>query len=106
MYLLYYNKQCSDCVKQAETTKSLDWFKRFEFSTEISPVGELSPGKIVVVDKEKGKMFTGGYATRKICLNIPVYFIVGLLLFLPPVFKAMNKNKAGCNGESCEIKKV
>ncbi len=102
MYTLFYNKDCSDCAKQAAMTSKLDWLNRIEISTEIPPTGELEKGEIVLVSNS-GQAFTRGYATRKICLNVPIYFLVGLALYFPPLLKLASKGKAGCNGDSCEI---
>ena len=102
MYTLYYNRACDDCARQAALTAKLDWFKRIAISTEIPPTGELEPGEIVLISSQ-GKAFTRGYATRTICLNVPVYFILGLMLYFPPFLKAASKGKAGCNGDTCEI---
>ena len=48
MYMLYYNKNCKDCEKQADNTNSLDWLRRFEISTSTPPTGELKLGEIAV----------------------------------------------------------
>jgi len=74
MYTLYYHKDCPECAKQTATTSKLDWFNRIDLSTEIPPTGELEKGEIVLISKG-GFAFTRGYATRKICLNIPLYFV-------------------------------
>ena len=102
MYTLYYNKECSDCEQRASVTSKLDWLGRFEISTETPPTGELEKGEVVVIS-DKSKVYTEGYAQRVICLNIPVFFIFGLILLLPPIVKAASKGKAGCNGDSCDV---
>lgn len=102
MYTLFYNEECLDCAKQAASTSRLDWLGRISVSTDIPPTGSLEKGEIVLIS-ESGNVFTRGYATRAICLNIPAYFIIGLLLYFPPFLKIASKGKAGCNGDSCEI---
>ncbi len=102
MYTLFYNKDCNDCARQAATTSRFDWLNRINVSTAIPPTGELEKGEIILISDD-GKAYTRGYATRRICLNVPAYFIFGLLLYLPPVLKAASKGKAGCNGDFCEI---
>ena len=102
MYTLYYNKDCKECEGQSVLTAKLDWLNRVHLSTETPPTGELEQGEIVVISKD-GKIYTEGYALRIICLNVPLFYIFGLLLFLPPILKAASKGKAGCNGASCEI---
>ena len=101
--VLYYNQNCPDCVRQAKRTAQMDWFRRVDLSTEDSPLGETPVGEIVVVDRKSSKVFTGVYATRKLCLQVPVYFLYGLLLFLPPVRNKVDGEKPGCNGDACEI---
>ena len=102
MYTLFYHKDCGDCARQASTTSKFDWFNRISMSTDIPPTGELEKGEIVLISNE-GKAYTRGYATRRICLNVPVFFIYGIFLFIPPILRAASKGKAGCNGDSCEI---
>ncbi len=102
MYTLFYHKDCDDCARQAEMTSKLDWFNRIKVSVEQPPTGVLEKGEIVLISN-KGQAYTRGYATRKICLNVPMYFIYGLLLYLPLVLKAASKGKAGCNGDSCDV---
>ena len=81
----------------------MDWFGRIELSTDDSPLGEVPIGKIVVVDKQQNKVFTGIYATRKVCLQVPVFFLFGLLLYLPAIQKIMGNAGQECNGDACEI---
>jgi len=102
MYTLYYNKDCPDCARQAAQTSKLDWPDRIKVSTEVPPTGELEKGDIVVIS-DGGKIYSSGYATRVICLNIPNYFLLGVLLYLPPLLRRISKGKAGCNGDSCEV---
>ena len=83
-------------------TSKHDWLNRIKISTDIPPTGELEKGEIVLISSS-GQAFTHGYALRKICLNIPLYFLVGLALFVPPLLKIASKGKSGCNGDSCEI---
>ena len=101
-YTLFYNGECDDCARQAATTSTLDWLNRIGVSTATPPTGELEKGDIVLIS-EDGRAYTSGYATRQICLNIPVYFLLGVLLYLPPLLALASKGKAGCNGDSCDI---
>ena len=99
---LHYNPACPDCVRQAEQTARLDWLGRIEPSTERSPLGEVPVGEIVVFDRRRSTVFTGVYATRKVCLQVPLYFPYGLLLYVPFIRRAAARGKPGCNGEVCE----
>ena len=100
---LFYNPRCSDCVRQANLTVRMDWLGRVELRTDDSPLGAVPVGEIVVVDKQSSRAFTGVYATRKVCLQVPLFFLYGLALYLPPVRALFGRDKQGCNGDACEI---
>ena len=100
---LYYNATCPDCVRQAKLTARMDWLGLVELRTDDSPLGEVPVGEIVVVEKESSRAFTGVYATRKVCLQVPLLFPYGLALYLPPVRALFGRGKQGCNGDACEI---
>ncbi len=100
---LFYNARCPDCVRQAKLTASMDWLGRVELRTDDSPLGEVPVGEIVVVERESARAFTGVYAIRKACLQVPIFFLYGLALYLPPVRILFGKGKQGCNGDACEI---
>ena len=100
---LYYNPRCPDCVRQANLTARMDWLGRVELRTDDSPLGAVPVGEIVVVEKESNRAFTGVYATRKVCLQVPLFFLYGFALYLPPVRALFGREKQGCNGDACEI---
>ena len=100
---LFYNPRCPDCVRQARITGRMDWLHRIELRTDDSPLGKVPVGEIVVVEKESARAFTGVYATRKVCLQVPLLFLYGLALYLPPIRILLGKGKQGCNGDACEI---
>ncbi len=100
---LYYNANCSDCVRQAARTGRLDWLDRVELRTDESPLGVVPIGEIVVIETKNNRIFTGVFATRKVCLQIPLLLPYGLVLFLPPILKFAGRKKTGCNGDACEF---
>ena len=100
---LFYNPRCPDCVRQASLTARMDWLGRGELRTDDSPLGAVPVGEIVVVEKQSSRAFTGVYATRKVCLQVPLFFLYGLALYLPPVRALFGRDKHGCNGDACEI---
>ena len=100
---LFYNPRCPDCVRQAKLTARMDWLGRVELRTNDSPLGAVPVGEIVVVEKESSRAFTGVYATRKVCLQVPLFFPWGLALYLPPVRVLFGRGKQGCNGDACQI---
>ena len=100
---LHYNASCQDCARQASLTNKLDWLKRVAVATEDSPIGPVPAGEIVVVDNSTDKIYTGVYATRIVCMQVPLYFLLGLLLYIPPIRLLVGRKKQGCNGDACEI---
>ena len=100
---LFYNARCPDCVCQAKLTARMDWLGRVELRTDDSPLGEVPVGEIVVVERESARAFTGVYAIRKVCLQVPIFFLYGLAPYLPPIRALFAKGKPGCNGDACEI---
>ncbi|MXX03564.1 MAG: hypothetical protein F4X08_04195 [Gemmatimonadetes bacterium] len=100
---LYFNEHCPDCARKAARTDRMDWLDRVELRTDRSPIGEVPAGEIVVVENRTDRTFTGIYAARKVCLQVPLLVPFGLLLYLPPVLKIAGRRKMGCNGDACEI---
>ena len=100
---LHYNPSCPDCVRQAERTARLDWLRAIDLRTDPSPLGEVPVGRIVVVDEQNHRVFSGVYATRQVCLRIPLFFPYGLLLYIAPIRNRVGKSQPGCNGEACEV---
>ena len=100
---LHYNPACPVCVRKAKRTARLDWLRAIELRTDRSPLGEVPVGEIVVVDEQRRRVFTGVYATRMVCLKIPLLFLYALLLYLPPIRNRIGGAEPGCNGDECEV---
>lgn len=100
---LFYHPTCADCAKKANITKRLDWLGRVDLSTETPPTGALEIGDIAVYDYQSQQYFTGIYAVRKVSMQVPAYYIYGLLLYIPFIRNLAGKNKVGCNGTYCEV---
>ena len=100
---LHYNPSCPKCVRQAKRTARLDWLRAIELRTDRSPLGEVPVDEIVVVDEQRRRVFIGVYATRMVCLRVPLLFLYGLLLYLPPIRKRVGGAKPGCNGDECAV---
>ena len=100
-YTLHFNVGCPDCVKLARWNARLDWLNRFERSTNPSPNGMPEVGDFHVVDTRTNVIFSGAYATKVVCLNIPLYWPMAALLSIPFVFQRIEQSKPGCNGNTC-----
>lgn len=102
-YTLHYNSLCQDCVRMGVWNKRLDWLVRFQRTSEPSPMGMPEIGDIHVVDHRTATIYSGAYATERVCRNIPAYWPMALLMLLPFVFNKFASRKPGCNGNSCTI---
>jgi hypothetical protein len=100
---VYRNKDCAKCEKWARMHKVFDWLNRVEASTEVPPCGPLEMGEIVVEDLQTGEIFHGVEGIRKIFRQIPVYFILLPLLYIPAMARYVDKEVRGCSGESCRV---
>ena len=105
---LHYNSFCDDCARKARQTAKLDWLNRIKISTEDSPIGKVPRGQIVVVENATQKVYTGIYATRMICMQVPAYLLYGLALSIPPIRNIADKGNPdngnqGCNGDACQV---
>ncbi len=98
---LYYNPKCPNCVRQAKRTAQLDWLKRIELVAGESPLGEVPIGEIVVVDKRSKAIFTGIEATRKTCMQVPLFVFYGLLLYIPGIRMIAGGGKQQCEDDAC-----
>lgn len=103
---LHSSVACPNCVRKARRTARFDWFGRVELLTRGSPTGTVSAGEIVVVDRRRGQLLTGIYATRKVCLHVPAFLVFGLLPQVPFVWKAVDRHGAGCRGRVCTLPAV
>ena len=98
---LFYNAECPDCARQGRRTARLDWLRRVRISTDDSPIGPVPRGEIVVVH-DAGKVFTGVYATRAVCMQVPAYLLYGLALHIPLIRWIAGRGNPGCNGDACK----
>ena len=100
---LHYNARCPKCRRQAMRTFRLDWLGNVELRPDPSPLGETPVGEIIVVEDVSRRVFSGVYAIRRLCLGVPLYWIYGLLLYIPPIRWLVDRSKTGRNGEVCEV---
>lgn len=100
---IYRNPDCAKCARYARTHERLDWLGRIENSTATPPTGPLAMGEVVVEDLATGHISRGAEGLELICRNIPAYAPLRLLLKLPAIRRAADKEMAGCSGESCEL---
>jgi hypothetical protein len=94
---LHYNAHCAASTRLAQRAKKLDWFDRVELSTATPRVGDpVPPGQIVTEDFRCGCFDRGVYAVRHLCMQIPAFFVFGLLLYLPAVRRWLARKQIAC----------
>ena len=100
---IYRNPNCAKCARYARMHERLDWLHRIENSTATPTSGPLSMGEVVVEDLATGELLHGAAALAAICRQIPAYAPMRLLLKIPAVRRAADKEMAGCADSSCGL---
>jgi hypothetical protein len=99
---LYRNADCAKCARLARIHHRLDWFNRFEDTTEVPPTGPLKIGEIAVQDLRSGETLKGVECFKLLSKHIPAYWPNLLLLYLPPFHRYVEREVGGCDGDACE----
>ena len=99
---IYRNPDCPKCARYARLHERLDWFGRVEVSTAVPPTGPLAMGEVVVQEIGSGRMAQGAEAAKRIAAEIPLYAPFRLLLKIPALARAADREMRGCNG-SCAL---
>lgn len=100
---IYRNPDCAKCARYARLHERLDWLGRIESSTATPASGPLVLGEVVVEELGSGRILHGAAALAAICRQIPAYAPMRMLLKIPAVRRAADKEMAGCNDGSCEL---
>ena len=100
---IYRNPACAKCARYARMHERLDWLGRIENSTATPASGPLTMGEVVVEDLTMGELLHGAAALAAICRQIPAYAPLRVLLKIPAVRRAADKEMDGCNDGSCEL---
>ncbi|MDB5352850.1 MAG: hypothetical protein JWN86_4097 [Planctomycetota bacterium] len=100
---LYRHKDCARCAKIARVHHVFDWLNRVETSTETPPTGPLRMGEIAVHDHRTGTILKGVGAVRKIAMQIPAYWPLLPLLWIPPLARRIDHEVRGCDDGSCGV---
>ncbi|HSN17338.1 MAG TPA: hypothetical protein VLV87_03930 [Gammaproteobacteria bacterium] len=99
---IYRNADCPKCARYARLHQRLDWSGRVEVSTAVPPTGPLAMGEVLVQELDSGRMLRGLEAARRITQVIPVYAPIRLLLRIPALARAADREMRGCSG-ACEL---
>lgn len=100
---LYRNPRCPKCARIARVHRRLDWLRRFEDSTEASPLGPMRAGQIVVQDLRSGETFGGAEGFALLCRQIPAYWPLLPLLRVPRFRRYVERETGGCADGRCTL---
>ena len=100
---IYRNPDCAKCARYARMHARLDWLGRIENSIAAPRTGPLAMGEVVVEELATGRILRGAEALARISREIPAYAPMLLLLKLPAVRRAADKEMGGCEGGSCAL---
>jgi hypothetical protein len=103
---LYRNPHCERCRKVSKIHAFFDWLNRVDYSTDEAPSGPLRMGEIEVRDHQSGQTFKGIAAVRKVLRQIPAYYPLIPLTYLPPIATKIDTMVRGCDDGSCELQKA
>src|SRR5690242_21562451 len=98
---LYRHPQCAKCARIARLHRRLDWLRRFEDSTETSPLGPLRMGQIVVRDLRSGLTLGCAAGFALLSRQIPAYWPLLTLLHIPAFRRCIEQETGGCGGGGC-----
>jgi hypothetical protein len=87
----------------ARVHRLFDWFSRVAVVTTTPPTGSLQMGEIIVEDLSTGRFSAGVKGLKLICRQIPLYWLVLPLLWIPAVRARADREARGCTNASCQI---
>lgn len=120
-----YDNSCSLCKETKKWLEKLDILKRIEWvslqeyekqnhSTSFSFSKEDLRKELHIID-QKGKVYKGFFAVRKLLVTSPLTIIIGVLLYIPfasfigvPIYEWIAKNRhrflrKNCSDGSCSL---
>ena len=98
---LYRHPDCARCARYARLHHRLDWLGRFEDSTDVSPVGPLRLGEVVVQDLRSGATLRGAAGFGLLCRQIPAYWPLLPALRIPAFRRRIEREFSGCANDQC-----
>jgi len=101
--VIYRHPECEKCARMARLHHLFDWFDRVAVVTTTPPTGPLQMGEIIVEDLPTGRFLAGAEGLNLICRQIPLYWLILPLLWIPAVRARADRETRGCTNGSCQI---
>ncbi len=99
---IYRNPHCERCARIARFNAAVDWLGRFDASTEVPPNGQpLRKGQIYVEDLATHRQVRGDDAFALLCRQIPVYWPLLVLRWIPPLRRHFAAEMDALGVEDC-----
>lgn len=89
---LYRHPDCAKCARYARMHHRFDWLDRLDDSTLESPTGPIKRGEIAVEDIKSGLTLRGIECFRLLCRNIPAYWPMLPITYIPFVRRAIEND--------------
>jgi len=102
--VIYRHPESGKCAQMARLHRLFDWFNRVAVVTKTPPTGPLQRGEILVEDLATGRFLAGAEGLKMICRQIPLYWWVLLLLWIPAVRVRADRETRGCANGSCQLR--
>jgi hypothetical protein len=100
---VYRNKDCARCARIARIHHVFDWLGRVDSSTETPKTGPLVPGEIAVEDARTGETLQGIEAVRLTFRQIPAYWPLLPLTYIPFIAHKIDREVRGCKEGACAV---
>ncbi len=88
---VYRHPDCARCARYAARHRRLDWLDRFEDSTEPPAAGPVRKGRIAIQNLRSGAYFHDAAGFTYLFSQIPAYWPLLLLMWLPPLRRRMER---------------
>src|SRR3954468_10888547 len=88
---LYRHPDCARCAKISRVHHAFDWLGLVDCTTDPAPGGPLKMGEIEVEDLRTGATCKGVDAVRAVARQIPAYWPLLPLLFIPPIARRIDR---------------
>ena len=93
--LIHRHPHCEKCARIARVHTALGGLKRLSITTETPSTESLRPGKIMVFDLVTGCVVRGSAAFDLICRQVPLYWPLRALLWIPPLRRKIAQDLDG-----------
>lgn len=100
---IHRNPDCTRCARYARRHRRLDWLARVEDSTQSPFERPMRMGEVVVRDLRNNRLHAGADGIALLARQVPAYWPLLPLLWIPTVRRAVERDVAGDCGDACRL---